>query len=142
MGVIIVSDSQELIQQGFAAINQRLTDYHAEHLRMHAENVKRMDFIAEQTQRTNGRVTTLEAVTRSLQDEFQAVRRRWHDFRETLTDHVSKQLATYARGTAPNWDDRPLTRRELTTVIMLIVASAGIAVSITVFIMSRLPHLP
>lgn len=50
----------------------------------HKENVERMDTIVGEVRETNGKVLVLEERQRSIMEEFAAVRKRWHEFRESI----------------------------------------------------------
>ncbi len=50
----------------------------------HDENKEFQVAILAEAKKTNGRITTLEVETRTLKDEFQGIRKRWHDFRDSV----------------------------------------------------------
>ena len=77
----------------------------------HRENVMRMETIINEVRQTNGRVIVLEDRHKSLAEEFQAIRKRWHDFRDSIQDKLSK--ANDGIGTGEN---RRLVVRDVTLV--------------------------
>jgi predicted nuclease with TOPRIM domain len=79
----------------------------------HRDNLGRMDGQTEQlaemlieARKTNGRITTLEVETRTLKDEFKAIRQRWHDFRDSIVKSVSD--------TGGLGENRKITMRDVT----------------------------
>jgi hypothetical protein len=86
----------------------------------HDEYLGRFDTLITKSDRLTDRVTTLEALTRALQDEFQAIRKRWHDFR----DSVQTKLADGGFGTGEN---RKLTTRDFT------IAFSGVSLGLSMF---------
>jgi hypothetical protein len=75
----------------------------------HLENLGRFDMLISKSDKLTDRVTTLEAITKTIQDEFQAIRKRWHDFR----DSVQSKLSDSGLGTGEN---RRLVVRDVTLV--------------------------
>lgn len=88
------------------ALRERFDDERETNADRHSENVTRLERIEHEVKRTNGRVTTLEEKQRTLGDEFQAVRKRWHDFRESIQD---KLRSTRER----SGENRHLTMRDV-----------------------------
>jgi predicted nuclease with TOPRIM domain len=74
-------------------LDTRFNDSHTVRDRMHAENLTELRAIKEEAKKTNGRVTVLEERHRSLHDEFQGIRKRWHDFRESIQDRLSSRVS-------------------------------------------------
>ncbi len=50
----------------------------------HAENIANIKDIVQEMRITNGRVVALETNHKNLQEEFQGIRKRWHDFRDSI----------------------------------------------------------
>lgn len=110
------SDLRAEMRDGFSVLKEhidaRFDDSREERALMHGENLQQFrDVIAEQ-RKTNGRVTTLETVTRTLADEFQGIRRRWHDFRDSIQAKVTEAQA-HKPATAETGENRHLTMRDV-----------------------------
>lgn len=85
-------------------IERRFSETREIQAERHDENVDRMDAMLAEARKTNGRVTTLETMHRALHEEFQAIRKRWHDFR----DSIQSKLSTEGAG-----ENRHLTMRDV-----------------------------
>ena len=55
----------------------------------HADNLERFDALLSKADRADERLTKLEVITKNLQEEFQAIRKRWHDFRDSITSKIT-----------------------------------------------------
>ena len=75
----------------------------------HRENVSRMDTILSEVRETNGRVIVLEDRHKSLAEEFQAIRKRWHDFRDSIQNKLSEHRAS----DAITGENRQITMRDV-----------------------------
>lgn len=89
-----MGDDVQIVLERLDALRQRFEDERDAQADRHAENVGRMENIFTEVRRTNGRVTTLEAQQRTLAEEFQSVRKRWHDFRDSIQSKLSSDTAT------------------------------------------------
>jgi hypothetical protein len=87
----------------------------------HADNLDRFDAILAEQRRTNGRVTTLEALFKELKDEFTGIRRRWHDFRDSIVKSIK------ADGGIGTGENRKLVVRDFLLVSGTIVACYAFA---------------
>jgi predicted nuclease with TOPRIM domain len=90
-------------------LDTRFNDSHMTRDRMHAENLTELRAIKDEAKKTNGRVSVLEERHRSLYDEFQGIRKRWHDFRESIQD----RLVNAAAGSAAAGENRTVTMRDV-----------------------------
>ena len=124
-------DMRELGRDIVAQMNRRFDEQKDWSDQRHSENLERLDFLGAQTAKTNGRVSVLESAMKALQEEFQAIRTRWHNFRDSLSDTVAKALRP------ETWDNRPLSWRELAAIATMLVAACTIAVTITMWLMNR-----
>ena len=55
----------------------------------HREGIERIDALTEEVRETIGKVILLEERHRSLFEEFQAIRKRWHDFRDSIQSKLT-----------------------------------------------------
>jgi predicted nuclease with TOPRIM domain len=93
------------LQAEFASLHRRFDDERTARHAQHAENQDMLREIRSEAKLTNGRITRLESMVQTLKDEFQGIRERWHKFRESIQDAVSKlsngpekgELATVTR---------------------------------------------
>lgn len=90
-------------------LDVRFNDSHTVRDRMHAEYLTELREIKAEAKRTNGRVLVLEERHRSLHDEFQSIRARWHKFRESIQDCI---VARRELGAASG-ENRTLTMRDV-----------------------------
>jgi len=120
--------SRDIVSQ----LNRRFDDAREVGDQRHSENITRMDSIVVQVRITNGRVTRLESLYDGLKDEFDAVRKRWHEFR----DSVQKAMARFVEPVTTG-ESRPLTQREFGLLLGLMVGTATIAVVVTLFIVNH-----
>jgi predicted nuclease with TOPRIM domain len=107
-------DVREMSRDILTHIDRRLNERDRVGEQRHGENADRLDVILEQCRETNGRVSKLEALYQRLDQEFQGIRKRWHEFRESIQKIVSTRAAVSS-------DERSLTRRELGWIFTLIV---------------------
>ena len=77
-------DVREVSRNVLEQINQRFDDLMDRGDHRHAENQDRMRDIVNEAKIANGRLTRLEEKHSALFNEFQAIRKRWHDFRESI----------------------------------------------------------
>lgn len=134
---------RELIRQGFESINTRIDDQTGtlrdDMHRMHRETALRIQNMDERINgkftRVHERLSTLEEITRTLKEEFQGIRDRWHKFRESIQTAVSKLVQGNGQGVAITSEERPITRKELGWVIALIIGSITIGAGVTIWIL-------
>jgi predicted nuclease with TOPRIM domain len=78
------------MESEFASLHRRFDDEREARKQQHAENQDMLREIRAEAKLTNGRITRLESIAQTLKDEFQGIRERWHKFRESIQDSVSK----------------------------------------------------
>ena len=120
-------------------IDRRLDERNRHQDSRHQENIDRMETVIELQRITNGRISKLEALYGQLDREFQSIRKRWHDFRDSVQKflHSHKQTAsTSTTTTTTTSDERPLTRKELGWVLALIVTCLTIGATFAGWIIS------
>jgi hypothetical protein len=83
----------------------------------HAENRALMQSMLTEARRTNGRITTLEQIVKTLQDEFATVRQRWHSFRDSTQDALSRALV----GVGGKGELSPVTRKDLSIAVGILI---------------------
>ncbi len=125
-------DVRQVSQDVLSQINQRFDDLMDRGDQRHGENVRRMEYIADQTRQTNGRVTALEVIVRNIKEDFNGIRKRWHDFRDSFQQSTNTLSS----------DEKLLTRKELGWIIALIVGSIAIGATVTIWVLSVKAHTP
>jgi hypothetical protein len=89
----------------------------------HAENKGLFQSVIAKQDITNGRVTRLEEAVKFLREEFQTIRQRWHSFRDSVQDAISKTVT--ATG-----ELSPVTRLDIKTAFGIYVFGIGTLMAI------------
>ncbi len=69
-------------------MNRRFSESRERGDEKHDENKENLSAILSEAKRTNGRITRLEVETVTLKEEFQGIRKRWHDFRDSVQSRI------------------------------------------------------
>jgi hypothetical protein len=92
MGDDVITRVSELMSQERYYREQQ----HQENKQANQENKVLMQSVLSEQKQTNGRVTRLEEAVRILREEFQAIRLRWHSFRDSAQLTIAKVEAAIA----------------------------------------------
>ncbi len=122
-------DVRQLLDERFQRVLDRMEQESTYRQQQHAENQAGHRELMTEAQRTNGRVTRLEEATRILREEFQSIRSRWHSFRDSLADSIAKV-------SNPTSDLMPVTRKDLSIAIGILMLGMGAMLTIMKLIAS------
>jgi predicted nuclease with TOPRIM domain len=124
-------DLRELGRDIVAQMNRRFDEQRELGDQRHSENIDRMDQLAS----IDTRLTILEQAMLAIKDEFAGIRKRWHDFRDSLQRDIDQHLSKLLRPST--YDDKPVTRKELAVVTTIFLTAMTIAVTVTIYLTSH-----